>query len=216
MFRGIVLGDFGGIEKSVWVDLWAGLLGAIPAAVLSAAVAAWVAVSVLNRSNKHQKKLARKQLKDQRAEAEKVRRTNVLADLLGVVNGFQASASEGAKAVNEQLRIFDVHAYRWALEGSDLQSDLVMLRWGNVLWKPALAIAELESLPEGRRKQWEEFLRDAQGALTSGCLGLGLVGEKLRASMLAHVAEDCEKYERRWKKLEKVTGIAQIDALSEG
>lgn len=60
---------FASISRSEWIELWAGVLGAIPASVISAAVAAGVAVTILGRTNEHQQMLSAKATKEQRDTA---------------------------------------------------------------------------------------------------------------------------------------------------
>lgn len=81
---------FMGIDRDAWISIWAGALGAIPAAVISAAVAAWVAVRVLNRSNLQQQRLAA------RAVAHEKKRAAVAALL-------QEDLAEKASSMQQRL-----------------------------------------------------------------------------------------------------------------
>lgn len=198
MFRGIVLGDFWGIEESVWVDLWAGLLGAIPAAIMSAVVAALVAMWVLDRSNKHQTKLAATQLAEQKNEAFQVRKKAVMADLLGAAAGFNTAADAGADAVEAQRVAFQTHAYRWELEVSDRGHELELLAWANVLWKPAWHLALVKDAPRSTRAAWSRFLGEVIGAVST--LGMVIVpaSDTARREFLEFVKTRRGEFNSRW------------------
>lgn len=129
MFRGILLGDLWGIEEDVWVQLWSGAIGAIPAALL----AAWVAVSVLRRSNRYQQELVERQLAVQRQEAALSREKAATADVVAVANGFLSVLDEGPDAVQRQALAFRAACFRWQIEIEDLDLILDLVLWANVL-----------------------------------------------------------------------------------
>lgn len=111
-----------GIDRDAWISIWAGALGAIPAAVLAAAVAAWVAVSVLNRSNRHQQGLVEKQVSEQRRLAVVEREMSAMAELLASASKFTYLPYDATQAeVMEQIAGFRAAAYRWALETREMK-----------------------------------------------------------------------------------------------
>ncbi|MCC3276410.1 hypothetical protein LJ753_11065 [Arthrobacter sp. zg-Y20] len=212
---------FMGIDRDAWISLWAGALGAVPAAVMSAAVAAWVAVTVLNRSNAHQrliaadaateqarlskmqleeqKRLSEAQLAEQRDEAERVRRNQVMADLLGSANGFGVAAAVSPDAVDAQRVQFATHTYRWEMEIDDRNSNLELLAWANILWKPARYLAQLNEAPAETRSAWTRFLGEVETAFTSSGIVLSSADSPGRTEFLGFMKETRGNLENRWR-----------------
>lgn len=203
-----------GLDRDAWISIWAGTLGAVPAAVISAAVAAWVAVTVLNRSNTHQRslaaegvahqeELAAQQLAEQRTEAGRVRAKDVMANLLGAANGFGLAAEKGPDVVDAQLQLFKTSAYRWEFEASDPEHLMELWKWGNVLWKPSWHLAVVTDAPRSTRSDWNAFLNDATGTFTS--VGMTLVqGEpEGHSGFLSFVRNERKKLNARWDELSK-------------
>ena len=92
-----------GIDRDAWISVWSGALGAIPAAVLAAAVAAWVAVTVLNRSNLHQRQQADKAAREQRTIA----RRQAIAERLSAQRALREQRAQLQKQLTEQRVLAD-------------------------------------------------------------------------------------------------------------
>jgi hypothetical protein len=197
MFRGIVFGDFGGIDEGVWVQLWSGTIGAI----VSAGVAAWVAVGVLRRSNRKQQELVELQLKEQRKEAEQARRSAVLADLLAAATGFMGASKVDPDAVVTQRFLFQTHAYRWELEGRDSTYRMEIFKWGTVLYVPAFALSKIGSAPEELRSKWTTFLEEVETDFSAGCIGMGFVSDANRSMMLGIMQEQRGALLAKWEAI---------------
>lgn len=197
MYRGRVFGDFGGIDEEVWVQLWSGTLGA----VVSAAVAAWVAVAVLKRSNRKQQELVELQLQKQGLQAEQARRNAVLADLLTAANGFMTAAKVSPEAVEEQRLIFETHTYRWELEGRASDNRMEFFKWSAVLYGPAFALSSIPSAPKAIERKWTDFLKKVESNFTGGCLGMGFASGAKLSVMLKVMAEDRGKLKREWEAI---------------
>lgn len=129
MFRGIVLGEFWGISEGVWVQLWSGTLGA----VVSAGVAAWVAVSVLKRSNRTQQDLVVLQLREQRREASEVREKAAVADTIAAAMGLAPACRESRDAVHRETALLRSALVRWRLELGSSKLGAELQRWESTL-----------------------------------------------------------------------------------
>ena len=187
-----------GIDRDAWIQLWAGLLGAIPAAVLSAAVAAWVAVRVLERSNRHQKELAGQQLAEQRNEAGEVRRKVVMADLLGTTSGFTIAAEDGTSAVQAQVVLFETNAHRWSFEVGGRDHLMELLAWNELLWEPAYHLAAFQGVPGTTRHEWSLFLNETIGAFASIAMALVTGQDPAGSEHLESMKSKREELESRW------------------
>ena len=208
-------------DRDAWISVWAGALGAIPAAVLSAAVAAWVAVTVLNRSNKHQKKIAEeaakeqarlsaiqleeqkqlsgRQLAEQRKEAAEVRRNQVMADLVSAANGFELVADKATDAIDAQRALFLTHAHRWTIETQDTKNGVELMLWANLLWTPARYLSQLTAAPAETRRAWRAFLGDVQNDFTSSGLTLvGATGSTALSEFIGLMRARREEFHAQW------------------
>lgn len=123
MFRGILLGDLWGIQEGVWVQLWSGTVGAI----VSAGVAALVAVLVLTRSNAHQQKLAAEgmarqkelaehQLAEQREEAGRVRERAALSEVVFATEWLFVVIDAPTDEIDRHFPVLLAAMARWRIE----------------------------------------------------------------------------------------------------
>lgn len=205
---------FLGIDRPEWIELWAGLLGAIPAAIISAAVAAWVAVTVLSRSTKHQTDLAKDQLAAQRSEAGDIRRKAVMADLLGVASGFTLAAEESPAAVQAQSVQFETATYRWLFEVDNDEHRDELFGWLELLWEPAWHLAMIADAPEDTRNEWSLFLNGAIGVFTG--IGIALAsGDVVGEGIPESKKEVRKKLSARWFEELLVLPGGVPDAASE-
>lgn len=162
MVREIVLGDLWGIEEGVWVQLWSGTVGAI----VSAGVAALVAILVLTRSSRTQLDLVEKQLTEQRLEASRARARSATAEFVASVSDFRTAAIAGVDAVKNQSHEFVTAAYKWQLEMGTVDEILKLLAWDGTLVGLALRV---QSDPEGHSDEedrtWDAVLEEAISVL---------------------------------------------------
>lgn len=179
-----------GLEDDTWVQLWAGAIGAIPAAVVSAAAAAWVAVSVLNRSNRHQqilaeraareqRHIARSQLEEQRSLTEKqldvqreetarTRERDAMASVSTEAYGFVDACAAEVKDVSWQLRQYRTAVMKWELEMGVSGRELGKLLWrlGNSFHRAGLGAAVDEKGGRGlRAKEFERVVIEGVSSL---------------------------------------------------
>lgn len=111
-----------GLDRDAWISIWSGTLGAIPAAVLAAGAAAWVAVMVLSRSNKHQQDLVEQQLSAQRTSVALEREMSAMAEVLAAASKFTYLPYDASRAdAMEQIAGFRAAVYRWALETQEMK-----------------------------------------------------------------------------------------------
>ena len=122
-----------GIDRDAWISVWAGALGAIPAAVISAGVAAWVAVTVLNRSNMHQQRLAQDQLAEQRAEAARERERAALAEVIFAAESLFLAANDSAERIRELIPVLQSAMARWRIEEGHAPMQSELMGWSSLL-----------------------------------------------------------------------------------
>ena len=127
--------------------MWAGLLGAIPAAVLSAAVAAWVAVTVLNRSNAHQTRLATEQLQEQREEAVRVRERAALAEVVFAIEGLYAATLGSRDETTRHFSLLLAAMARWRIELGEGETQIELVRYAGMLLKLASMKKDSDNTP---------------------------------------------------------------------
>lgn len=110
------------IAADNWALLWSGVFGAVIGAVL----AAGVALLVVWRTNKHQAKLAKKQLKRQkiglerqllelRNEARLERRIGAASDLIAAVESLSMCYFQGRREVTEKTDAAVAAIFRWKI-----------------------------------------------------------------------------------------------------
>lgn len=216
MIRGILLGDFWGIEKNDWVELWAGLFGAIPAAVVSAVVAAVVAVFVLGQSNKHQRKLADGQMEQQRAEVSTSREKTAMAELIAAANKFAAFVvGNDPEVVKGMTTSFIGASLRWTLETGDGRHAKILAKCSSVLGGAGLAV----SMTSGKSRDDLKSFHDTSTALLNEMVdvimnfGLAwyLESSDDRPSFLKSFEADANRLE---KELETLLGTLDRPSVS--
>ncbi|MDK1360299.1 hypothetical protein QNO00_08475 [Arthrobacter sp. zg-Y1219] len=175
MLRGIVLGEFWGIERDEWIELWAGLLGAVPAAVLSAAVAALVAVFVLGRSNRHQQALVEEQLKVQRNEAALAGEKAAMADLIAITNRFVSyGVGTDPDLIRRATVSFTAASYRWALETGDRNHASVLLSCASVLGGAGVVVSMTKEDSTGKFEDLHTAVRSILNEMVRLVANFGL------------------------------------------
>lgn len=194
MYRGIVFGDFGGIQEGVWVQLWSGTIGAI----VSAGVAALVAVMVLAGSNDHQRKLAEKQLAEQRAEAGLVRERAAIAEVMVACEGFLKASERSLAEVRNHLSLFQAAVARWRVElgNGEMQSEL--LRWNQVFF----IAAGNHALARGANREAFDILSKAISSFTFILLAWPEADATGRCRLRTHLTEERDVIEAATKAAE--------------
>lgn len=211
MLRGIVLGDLWGIEESVWVQLWSGTVGAI----VSAGMAALVAVMVLTRSNTHQRKLAaealahqkalgEQQLAEQRAEAARVREQAAIAEVIIAAEQFMHVSRESTEELTRHLVVFQSAVARWRVElgpGSPLTGEL--MNWITVLFVAACDRHAID--PDDKEKTAAAFdtLARAITSFSTLALGWAAADQPLKEALLTRSA--------RWRSELEVNVEPDVD-----
>lgn len=100
-------------SDEIWLlQLWSGTFGA----AISAVAAAFVAILVVQLSNKHQSRLAKLQLKEQRAEAARQRTIAAVADLLAALSEFRTASGDDRNAIWAVHHRSHSAALRWYVE----------------------------------------------------------------------------------------------------
>ncbi|WP_341394049.1 hypothetical protein [Arthrobacter sp. G119Y2] len=197
MLRGIVLGDLWGITEGVWVQLWSGTAGAL----VSAGVAALVAVVVLRRSNRHQQALVEEQLEVQRNESALAREKAAMTDLIGITNKF---ISYGVGTDPDLIRgttvSFTAASFRWALETGDRNHASVLLSCASVLGGAGVVVSmtkeeeagEFEALHTAVRSILNEMVR----LVANFGLGWYLDPPSARSAALEGLQENAERLDQ--------------------
>lgn len=147
---------FASIGRSEWIQLWAGLLGAIPAAVISAAVAAGVAVTILGRTNEHQQLLSDQARKEQRDTAARQMDAQLKLAEKQLIEQRELSEQQLAEQrgeagrVRERAAIAEVvianEGFAKASEGSfaEVRSQLAIMQSAAALWRIELGNGDMQ------------------------------------------------------------------------
>lgn len=209
---------FLGIDRDAWISIWAGGLGAIPAAVISAAVAAWVAVKVLNRSNKHQQKLAaeaiahqkelgERQLEEQRAEAARSREHAAVADVLTSVESLHFVNRSSLEAVSAQVSIFMAAIARWRVEMGKSPMERELREWSVLLIGAVGERTAAEELGDEEREGTREHMTDVAAELINVALQWPSASAETRVLMQKHLTEARARQERRRGNVPEATPV---------
>lgn len=184
---------FMGLDRDVWISMWAGSLGAIPAAVISAFVAARVAVTVLNRSTVHQQRLASEQLAEQRGEASRTRERAALADVIFAVEAVLMAAVNSPGGIDDRIAVVQSAMARWRIEVglSPMQSEIMN-------WSVLLVVATEDCIKQKRRGGTEE----AEAAVSR----LREVAAQITVVALAWPDSDADERKDLWERLTMVRG----------
>lgn len=154
-----------GIDRDEWVQLWSGGLSA----VLSAAVAAIVAIVVLTRSSRHQQSLVERQLDEQRTEAALTREKAAMADLMAAATRF-ISFDERYKhaSVTELISAYIAATYRWALEADERDRTGKLVRCVKILGPCSFAESATGTASNSpvTAAEWGEIVSEIVGALS--------------------------------------------------
>lgn len=211
-----IAGFFGDISRSEWVQLWSGVLGA----VVSSGVAALVAVLVLTRSNKVQRKLAAEalahqkaqgeaQLAEQRAEAARVREQAAIAEVIIATERFGIVSLEAMSDVRKHLPVFQAAAARWRVELGSGSMESELMTWTKILYEAACArVIERQGAEEGRGGDEQAAWDILRGAISS----LGMVALTWSSEPDLSKREHLQDWLKEWRieneeALRKLTGI---------
>lgn len=102
---------FWNITADNWTLLWSAVIGAI----IAGGAAAAVATAVLRKTNAHQAKLARRQLDEQRNQAELARRIDALAEFSSIVMSMAVKRDEGFNVLADMGMASNAALMRWEL-----------------------------------------------------------------------------------------------------
>lgn len=197
-----------GIDRDVWISIWSGGLGAIPAAVISAVVAAWVAVKVLSRSNEHQQKLAseaiaqqkelgERQLDEQRAEAARSREHAAVADVLTSVESLHVVNRSSLEAVSAQVSIFLAAMARWRVEMGKSPMEGELREWSVLLIGAVGGRVAAEELGDEEKEDAGEHMTDVAAELINVALQWPSASAETRVLMQKRLAEARARLARR-------------------
>ena len=192
---------FWGIDRDMWITLWAGAVGGIPAAVL----AALVAMAVLRRSNRKQQELVELQLKQQRREAALVREKAAIADLISSAMGLVPASRESPEAIHRVMSVFRSAAVRWQLELGSGEMRRELHRWESLLFGAAF-----NHNTELKRGHWGDSDKAFQiiNQLTSALSSVAMNWHELDESSLAGLIADSRKIRlSAARDLEEMTGV---------
>ena len=198
-----------GIDRPEWLVLWSGVLGA----VISASVAATIAVLVLQRSNRHQQLLVEQQQAMQRAEAALSRERLATADIMSAVGGFRTAAEASLDAIQEQGLAFHAAAFRWHIEVDGVDLVTALLPWSNVMSNAANR--QYVAKTKGDRetaKAWSDLLLEA----TARMLSFALVWHRepdTREVELKRLAENKNRMEAAMETLSSTMRSRRSDTL---
>lgn len=185
MFRGIVLGEFWGIEEGVWVQLWSGAIGA----VFSAAVAALVAALVLTHSNANQRALAQRQMAEQRAEASRAREYAAAADVLASVEWLNVVSRRSPEAVSAQVSVLLAAIARWRVEMGKAPMERELREWSVVLIGAAEKTVAAAGLGDAERESAGEHMTDVAAEVINVALQWPSASAENRVLMQRHLAK---------------------------
>lgn len=206
MFRGIVFGDLWGIKEDVWVQLWSGTVGAM----VSAGVAALVAIFVLRRSNKHQQLLIEQQIATQRAAEVRSREKSAMAEILSATHGFLRAMNEGEDAIAFQSAEFMTNVFRWSLEAADgnqsadSRASTTLRTFGNLLSDTASGtrkVVERDGWDGANRSPWGALFADTARAVTDFGMNWYSSESNSKAALRRFVG-NADRLNKRMKQLE--------------
>lgn len=208
MLRGIVFGELWGIKEDVWVQLWSGTVGAI----VSAGVAALVAVLVLTSSNAHQRKLAAEaarkqektairqldeqyalaaqQLAEQRFEARRVREQAALAEIISTAESLVIFATQSSAAVRSHTPLVQTAMARWRIELGASPMEREVREWSRFLASTAHDLAFVAQRNDiGAQYDSWTALNDAVRQLTTVALDWPAAGDREKVQLREQLSE---------------------------
>lgn len=181
---------FWGIDREEWLVLWSGVLGA----VISASVAATIAVLVLTRSNKHQ-----------RAEAALARERAATADIVAAATAFNTAIGKGADRLGGIHLEFTAAAFRWQMEAKGLDFTFTLLIW-STLFGEVVRKANTASAGSETRKAWLALLAEAASIFILFCSDWHRLAAKERVKRVRALDKSRVELEAR------VAALAGVDA----
>lgn len=202
MLRGIVFGELWGIKEDVWIQLWSGTVGAI----VSAGVAALVAVLVLTSSNAHQRKLAAEaarkqeetanrqldeqyalaaqQLAEQRFEAKRVREQAALAEVISTAESLVIFATQSSEVVRSHTPVVQSAMARWRIELGVSPMEQEVRKWSSFLVITAHDLAFVARRDDmGAEYDSWKALNDAVRQLTTVALAWPAAGDREKVQL---------------------------------
>lgn len=180
---------FWGIDRDAWISIWAGALGAIPAAVISSAVAALVAVLVLTHSNASQRALAQRQLAEQRAEGARSREHAAVADVLASVESLIVVSRSSPEAVPAQVSIFLAAIARWRVEMGKSPMERELREWSLVLIGAVGERVAAAGLGDAEREDAGEHITDVAAEIINVALQWPSASTETRVLMQTHLTK---------------------------